>query len=67
MQVKFYGFDFAIFSSERWLQGSKNMHPFASLPFGPGPRMCVGKRFVEPQMAIFLIRLLQKDYCYYYY
>ena len=60
MQEKSYGSDFAIFAPERWLHGSKNMHPFASLPFSFGPRMCLGKRFVEIEMAIFLIRLLQK-------
>ena len=60
MQEKSYGSDFATFAPERWLHGSKSMHPFASLPFGFGPRMCLGKRFVELKMAIFLICLLQK-------
>lgn len=61
MQEKSYGSDFATFSPSRWLRSSStNMHPFASLPFGFGPRMCVGKRFVEMEMAVFLIRLVQK-------
>ena len=60
MLEKSYGSDFATFVPERWLHGSKNMHPFASLPFGFGPRMCLGKRFAEIEMAIFLIHLLQK-------
>ena len=60
MQEKSYGSDFATFAPERWLRGSRNVHPFASLPFGFGPRMCVGKRLAEPVTAVFLIRLLQK-------
>ena len=31
------------FRPERWLDKSKKYHPFASLPFGHGTRMCVGK------------------------
>ena len=32
------------FSPERWSRDNKEqMHSFASLPFGTGPRMCVGK------------------------
>ncbi len=60
MQEKSFGPDFATFAPERWLRGSRNMHPFAALPFGFGPRMCLGKRFVEMEMAVFLVRLLQK-------
>ena len=61
IQEKSYGPDFATFAPKRWLRSStRNMHPFASLPFGFGPRMCLGKRFVEMEMAVFLIRLLQK-------
>ena len=45
MQEKSYRSDFATFPPERWLHGSKNMHPFASFPFGFGTRisMCIGK------------------------
>ena len=32
------------FSPERWSRDNKEqIHSFASLPFGTGPRMCVGK------------------------
>jgi cytochrome P450 family 49 subfamily A len=60
IQEKSYGPDFATFAPKRWLRSStRSIHPFASLPFGFGPRMCIGKRFAEMEMAVFLIRLLQ--------
>lgn len=61
IQKKKYGADFESFRPERWLRGTEDkIHPFASLPFGFGPRMCAGKRFAELEMYIFLVRLLQK-------
>jgi cytochrome P450 family 49 subfamily A len=48
------------FLPERWLKicsksrQGQNHHPFASLPFGYGRRMCLGRRFadLEIQMVI---------------
>uniref|UniRef100_A0A8C3Q6T9 Uncharacterized protein n=1 Tax=Geospiza parvula TaxID=87175 RepID=A0A8C3Q6T9_GEOPR len=37
------------FRPERW-------HPFASLPFGLGPRSCVGRRLAELQLHMILLR-----------
>ena len=43
------------FSPERWTRENREqMHSFASLPFGTGPRMCVGKAL---QPLLFLCSL----------
>jgi cytochrome P450 len=45
------------FIPERWLKGSngelpesKKAHPFVFMPFGYGPRMCLGRRFAELEL-----------------
>ncbi|PNF42439.1 putative cytochrome P450 301a1, mitochondrial [Cryptotermes secundus] len=42
------------FIPERWLkteqEHSKRAHPFVTMPFGFGPRMCVGRRFADLEM-----------------
>ncbi|XP_078335349.1 putative cytochrome P450 49a1 [Crassostrea virginica] len=48
---------------ERWMRGSplrRTIHPFAVLPFGFGRRNCIGQRFAELQMHIFIVKLLQR-------
>ncbi|XP_066257197.1 probable cytochrome P450 49a1 isoform X2 [Euwallacea similis] len=50
------------FIPERWLKRcplSKDHHPFASLPFGFGRRMCLGKRFAELEIQTLLAKILQ--------
>lgn len=53
---------------ERWLSNqpteecpfSKNTaHPFVHMPFGFGPRSCVGKRFADLEIETFISKLLR--------
>lgn len=56
------------FIPERWLKNdipnacpeAKSSNPFVYLPFGFGPRSCVGKRFAEIEINALLTRLLRK-------
>ncbi|XP_023932852.1 cytochrome P450 10 [Lingula anatina] len=49
------------YSPERWMkEDNVQPHPFLMLPFGHGPRMCIGKRFAEQQMYIAISKLVQK-------
>ena len=48
------------FNPERWSHDSNETHPFASLPFGFGPRMCYGRRIAELELYILITRILQK-------
>ncbi|XP_032522980.2 probable cytochrome P450 49a1 isoform X1 [Danaus plexippus] len=48
------------FCPERWLQRSiYKHHPFASLPFGFGKRMCLGRRFAELEINIIICKMVQ--------
>ncbi|XP_061400831.1 probable cytochrome P450 12c1, mitochondrial, partial [Musca vetustissima] len=54
------------FMPERWLRSSnqddisaKNTNPFIFLPFGFGPRSCVGKRIVDLQLEITLANIVR--------
>ncbi|GJQ87090.1 hypothetical protein Trydic_g23943 [Trypoxylus dichotomus] len=52
----------AVYRPERWLRGSNSdIHPFASLPFGFGARMCPGRRIAEQEMLV-LIKQILKSY-----
>ncbi|XP_029039888.1 probable cytochrome P450 301a1, mitochondrial [Osmia bicornis bicornis] len=44
---------------ERWLQSDGVRHSFASLPFGYGRRMCLGRRFAELEMLVVISKILQ--------
>ena len=46
-------FDPLRWSSER----SAEIHPYAALPFGYGPRMCLGRRIAEQEIYVTLIRV----------
>lgn len=50
------------FQPERWLKPNQggsggNIHPFASLPYGYGARMCLGRRFADLEMQILLAKV----------
>ncbi|XP_034476623.1 cytochrome P450 12b1, mitochondrial [Drosophila innubila] len=55
------------FMPERWLKqdsacpDTRSRNPFVYLPFGFGPRTCIGKRIAELEMETLLVRLLR---CY---
>ena len=44
------------FKLERW-ENRKDIDPFAYIPFGIGPRMCVGRRIAEVQMQLITAHL----------
>ncbi|XP_048582527.1 sterol 26-hydroxylase, mitochondrial [Nematostella vectensis] len=53
------------FKPERWLRDESHstaeaMHAFASIPFGFGTRMCVGRRIAELEMHLLMIKALQR-------
>ena len=49
------------FIPERWIKGGafSNMktHPFANMPFGFGPRMCVGRRFADLEIETLVTKV----------
>jgi cytochrome P450 len=47
------------FNPSRWLKGAEDqkLHPFASLPFGYGARMCLGRRFADLEMQVLLAKV----------
>ncbi|XP_065072329.1 1,25-dihydroxyvitamin D(3) 24-hydroxylase, mitochondrial-like [Rhopilema esculentum] len=51
------------FKPERWLRderGEHKIHPFASLPFGFGTRMCLGRRLADLQIQLLTSRIFGK-------
>lgn len=51
-----------VFQPERWLKENQGgtgeyIHPFASLPYGYGARMCLGRRFADLEMQILLAKV----------
>ena len=48
------------FIPERWLKDDpqyKKTHPFVTMPFGFGPRMCVGRRFAELEIETLVTKV----------
>nr|XP_022337864.1 probable cytochrome P450 CYP44 isoform X2 [Crassostrea virginica] len=55
------------FIPERFLRGDNSLdeetrhsHPFAFLPFGFGPRSCIGQRFAETEILVLTLKLIEK-------
>ena len=48
------------FIPERWLDDKQKVPPFAYMPFGAGPRVCIGFNFALLEMKIVLSMLLQR-------
>lgn len=47
-----------VFSPERWLEdGPKTLHPFAYIPFGGGPRLCIGRPMALLEASLILATL----------
>uniref|UniRef100_A0A8C5MEW5 Cytochrome P450 n=1 Tax=Leptobrachium leishanense TaxID=445787 RepID=A0A8C5MEW5_9ANUR len=47
------------FKPERWLERKSALNPFASIPFGIGKRMCIGRRLAELQLQLALCWIIQ--------
>ena len=48
------------FVPSRWLEEKEKSHPFSSLPFGFGPRMCYGRRIAELELYLLLVHVLRQ-------
>ena len=54
-----YVTDAKTFKPMRWLKESsdESLHPFASLPYGHGARMCLGRRFADLEIQVLLAKV----------
>ncbi len=52
-----YGDDWADFRPERWAEGAAMPSHF--MPFGSGPRSCIGQQMAQTEISYVLVRLLQ--------
>ncbi|QQP49969.1 Cytochrome P450 302a1_ mitochondrial [Caligus rogercresseyi] len=59
-RLKEYFEDPLDFRPERWLNKTQKTHPYLILPFGFGPRMCIGRRIAEMSILHLLKELIMK-------
>lgn len=56
-----WGDDADQFNPDRWAAGRPSqVTSFGYMPFGSGPRMCLGMNFANLEMRVLLVRLLQR-------
>merc|ERR1711915_326922 len=51
------------FVPERWLRGHSDQHtahPFSHIPFGHGPRACIGQRFAKLELYVLMVKMIQR-------
>jgi len=50
-----------VFEPNRWLEGRRHSLPrFAYMPFGGGPRVCIGQRFAMMEAALMLATIVRR-------
>lgn len=47
------------FDPERWIRDENEIHPYSTLSFSFGPRMCVGRRVAEQEIYLTLVKLIR--------
>jgi cytochrome P450 len=55
------------FIPERWQEKKENFNPFSYLPFGYGPRSCIGRRLAEIEMISIIAEIIRKFKVEYHY
>ncbi|GMT17117.1 hypothetical protein PFISCL1PPCAC_8414, partial [Pristionchus fissidentatus] len=58
--AEIWGDDVNEFIPERWLDSDRRVPPHAYIPFGAGPRICIGMRLAMMEEKIALAHLLRK-------